>query len=59
MDCRWGDWENVGECSEGCGRGKLLQTRNKTREEAHGGACDGTNEQEIDCELYEKCKNIS
>jgi len=52
-ECKMGDWENVGTCSQSCGGGKQVQSRVCT-----GNSC-GTEEaiRSIDCNL-EKCQDV-
>ena len=40
VNCEWGAWSSQ-SCSKTCDTGELVKTRNKTIEEAHGGACNG------------------
>ena len=53
VDCVWSEWQNA-SCSNSCGFGWMLRTRNKTTEAAHGGKeCDGENSVNITCNTRE------
>ena len=39
--CKWGEWGDWEPCSETCGGGEQIRTREKEIEEKHGGSCLG------------------
>ena len=49
VDCKWGEWES-GECSEKCGGGIRVNTREKIQEDLFGGnPCEGEAISEEEC----------
>ena len=52
IDCQWGEW-NTGICSADCGDGTRTNTREKIVEEDYGGACNGTDSQNVPCKEHE------
>ena len=52
IDCQWGEWD-TGKCSADCGDGTRTNTREKIVEEDYGGACNGTDSQNVPCKEQE------
>ena len=53
VDCEWGEWK-IGECSEECGTGTRLNTREPIVSAAHGGKkCSGLSNATEICNIQE------
>ena len=49
IDCEWSQWINSGSCSQTCGSGEQVKTRQKIIKEQNGGICDGDATSRILC----------
>ena len=56
VNCTWNDW-TIGQCSQTCGHGIQIDTREKQIEESNGGVCDGEATQESPC-IIKDCPSI-
>jgi len=52
VHCEWDEWKN-GNCSLSCGDGERNDTREKSKEEANGGKCDGKPTRTEHCKIKE------
>jgi len=48
IDCKWGEWEILGECSKTCGGGTQKQRRDKLVFEKNGGTCSDTHPDQME-----------
>ena len=48
IDCKWGEWEVLGECSKTCGGGTQKQRRDKLVFEKNGGTCSDTHPDQME-----------
>lgn len=51
VDCTWNDWSDWGSCSQTCGRGISLSTRDSKGAEFGGQACVGDSQRQVDCNV--------
>ena len=60
VDCKWGEWTDLGDCSQTCGDDAVKKlTRKITNKAKYGGSpCVGDTTKIINCDL-EPCKGIN
>ena len=51
VDCTWNDWSDWESCSQTCGRGISLSTRDSKGAEFGGQACVGDSQRQVDCNV--------
>jgi len=50
VNCRWGEWDNWGKCTETCGTGEEHRERSRDREAENGGEdCEGKSKETKAC----------